>query len=289
MVTEKDVDRGIIVRARRLKRRLLDELPDALNISRVLSSNEHYRCSRFVEGGYLERGYLPEGSSLDRRWDDSSLMTTFYINDGPRIVAVSGIIEDSPSLGLPADSNFGDELSYLRSLGSVCEFTRQLVHPDYRYKGIRDDGRDEITCNDGEIILNLMRRQLFEAYRKNIRFIGIQVSPSHLGFYGINMFRQMGVETRDKQNPNDVRVFAALDLLGLEERCVAEDLRRYKLGGEKAVYLHDFYFKGNKLRWQTMLEDASEIPSLSPPPSEEWIDFISSVDNVSDSAERIVA
>lgn len=208
---------------------LFGDKPSNVAIQRAMDLEDHWQAYRLVHDCYVARGYIeprPEGARV-RSFEAMPEMATFVAKSDDRIVAVTGVLMDSPELGLPSEGTYGEEIDALRrQQRRVCEITNLAIDPDYR---------------NTPVFSELTRCCLGHARAVNYDDLIIAISPEHARFFrDVLLFEPWGGRRIYCQATGDEVVGMRLDLRRLEKRAIEAD----KALGDRAV-LHDFYFARN--------------------------------------------
>ena len=127
----------------------------------------------FVSVGYIQP--IPGGLRI-RPFEAAGQTANFIAKKDEQIVAVLGLVVDSPDLGLPSDSSFRQELDVLRARGlKLAEGTNQAVVPSFRKTAVTTE---------------LMRCGVAQTMMHDCDAIIVTVSPSHARFYELLDFRR---------------------------------------------------------------------------------------------------
>lgn len=170
------------------------------SIERAYTLKDLREAYRLVHQIYLGTGYLsPEPAGLRLRiYETTSETATFVAKKDGRVVGVLSVVGDSPDLGLPSDSAFGEELDNLRAKGlRLCEVTNQAVEEPYRKSAVPTE---------------LMRCAIAHSVKAGYHVGVVSVSPSHHGFYDLMGFRRLGSERSYSKKIHDPVVALSMDI-----------------------------------------------------------------------------
>ena len=195
-------------------------------IERACTLDDLRQAYRLVHDVFLETGFIrPEPSGMRlRMFETSSDTATFVAKADGQVVAVLSVVLDSPDLGLPSDSAFRPELNQLRAGGArLAEVTNQAVAEPYRKTAVPTE---------------LMRCAIALLLKAGYTEAVAAVSPSHLGFYDLLGFRQVGSERSYSDKVHDPVVAVSMDI----------NQYRYRRGGLDATqhFIHEFLTSGNQ-------------------------------------------
>jgi ribosomal protein S18 acetylase RimI-like enzyme len=169
-------------------------------IERACSFDDLRQAYRLVHQVYTKTGFIkPEAAGIRLRlYETTSETATFVAKIDGAVVAVLSVVGDSPDLGLPSDEAFGGELNHLRAHDMrLSELTNQAVADDYRRSALPTE---------------LMRCAIAHCLAAGYHEAIATVSPSHVGFYDLIGFRQVGSERSYSSKLHDPVVALSLNL-----------------------------------------------------------------------------
>jgi ribosomal protein S18 acetylase RimI-like enzyme len=164
-------------------------------IGRAYTAADLRQAYQLVHDVYLGSGFInPDRSGMRLRIFEMTPETaTFVAKLNGKVVGVLSVVEDSQELGLPADGVFNEEITDLRRRKRrVCEMTNQAVAEEFRKSAVPSE---------------LMRCAFAACLSGRYNEVAAVISPSHLGFYELLGFRQVG-EQRSYSSAIDDPVIA---------------------------------------------------------------------------------
>ena len=174
------VDKAARSKARSLERRvsrlknvrILERGLRNVVVERATNVADIQDAYRLVHDAFVEQGFMaPSVSGLRvRAFEALPEMATFVAKIDGQVAAVMSALPDSPDMGLPADSAFGEELDVLRTAGrSICEITNDAVLPDHR---------------NGLLFLELTRACFAHVVAVGCTDMFACITPKHATFFG---------------------------------------------------------------------------------------------------------
>lgn len=151
---------------------------ETIQITQAYTIDEYRQSLALVHNCFVEAGIIqPEPSGMRVRVFDLIPETSLYVAKcDNKIIGVTGLTLDSPSLGLPSDCAFKAEIDKLRREGKVCEGTDWAVCREFRRS---------------PALLMLMRLVYAAAIQTGMDYLLAAVSPKHAALYQLVGFKNL--------------------------------------------------------------------------------------------------
>ena len=198
---------------------------EGVTIERATKALDLIQAQRLVHEVYTVTGYInPDPCHLRVRiFEATALMATFVAKRNGRVIGVLSIQEDSEELGLPSDKAFKSELDALRSAKvKLAEATNQVITEEFRKTAVATE---------------LMRCAVAHLTKAGFDEVIAAVSPSHLGFYQLLNFREVGSERSYSDKIEDPVVALSMDINQYRKPASALDDAQH--------FVHEFMAKKN--------------------------------------------
>ncbi len=213
----------------RLRKAGLLEPTPSVSVEQAVTAEELWQAYSLVHEVFVAQGYIlpQQGGVRLRAYEALPETATFVAKAAGKVVAVMGVVPDTPELGLPSDQAFHPELEVLRSAGRrVAEVTNLAVAPEYR---------------NTSVFYELSRCCIAHGINQGFDDSFIAISPGHtLFFQTVLGFEPWGDRRNYGGQVQDLVEGMRLNVGATEARLMAADRA---LGDD--AFLHDWFFSNN--------------------------------------------